>query len=222
MIEFIQQAEALGVDEIWLGDEGPARDPLSVLAAAAIRTRSIRLGVGITNPYVRHPAMTAVSMMTVHELSGGRAVLGLGVGGNLALGPGQLVRGHPRADRPAAVRLSGGHRRFAGGRSRTCTSFDDRRRSATRPGLGCPCPDRHSPGAPRTRPASSQYRHLAPADRYSAGPRSQCHHVRRDASRVEVRLRLNASATQRVPPASGNSNLLWPSAANERAHGTNA
>ena len=29
MVEFIQQAEDLGLDEIWLGDEGPARDPLA-------------------------------------------------------------------------------------------------------------------------------------------------------------------------------------------------
>jgi len=104
MIEFIQQAEALGLDEIWLGDEGPARDPLSVLAAAATRTRSIRLGVGITNPYVRHPAITAVSMMTVHELSGGRAVLGLGVGGNLALGPLGITPVHPLATVRTALR----------------------------------------------------------------------------------------------------------------------
>ena len=104
MIEFIQQAEALGLDEIWLGDEGPARDPLSVLAAAATRTRSIRLGVGITNAYVRHPAMTAVSMMTVHELSGGRAVLGLGVGGNLALGPLGITPVHPLATVRTALR----------------------------------------------------------------------------------------------------------------------
>jgi 5,10-methylenetetrahydromethanopterin reductase len=87
MVEHIQQAEDLGLDEIWLGDEGPARDPLSVLAAAATRTSRIRLAVGITNPYVRHPATTAVAMMTVHELSAGRAILGLGVGGNLALSP---------------------------------------------------------------------------------------------------------------------------------------
>lgn len=104
MIEFIQQAEALGLDEVWLGDEGPARDPLSVLAAAATRTRSIRLGVGITNPYVRHPAMTAVSMMTVHELSGGRAMLGLGVGGNLALGPLGITPVHPLATVRTALR----------------------------------------------------------------------------------------------------------------------
>jgi 5,10-methylenetetrahydromethanopterin reductase len=97
MVEFIEHAEALGLDEIWLGDEGPARDPLSVLAAAAIRTSTIRLAVGITNPYVRHPAATAVSMMTVHELSGGRAILGLGVGGSLALSPLGISPVHPLA-----------------------------------------------------------------------------------------------------------------------------
>ncbi len=97
MVEFIQYAEELGLDEIWLGDEGPARDPLSVLAAAASRTRRIRLAVGITNPYVRHPATTAVAMMTVHELSGGRAILGLGVGGSLALSPLGISPVHPLA-----------------------------------------------------------------------------------------------------------------------------
>jgi|SRR5579859_1457189 len=97
MVAFIQQAEDLGLDEIWLGDEGPARDPLSVLAAAATRTERIRLAVGITNPYVRHPAAIAVSMMTVHELSGGRAILGLGVGGSLALGPLGISPDHPLA-----------------------------------------------------------------------------------------------------------------------------
>ena len=104
MVEFIQHAESLGLDEVWLGDEGPARDPLSVLAAAATSTRSIRLAVGITNPYVRHPVMTAVSMMTVHELSAGRAVLGLGVGGNMALDPLGLTATRPLATMREALR----------------------------------------------------------------------------------------------------------------------
>jgi 5,10-methylenetetrahydromethanopterin reductase len=104
LVEFIQYAESLGLDEVWLGDEGPARDPLSVLAAAATHTRSIRLAVGITNPYVRHPAATAVSMMTVHELSQGRAMLGLGVGGDLALGPLGLSPTHPLATMTTALK----------------------------------------------------------------------------------------------------------------------
>jgi 5,10-methylenetetrahydromethanopterin reductase len=97
MVEFLEYAEQIGLDEVWLGDEGPARDPLSVLAGAAVRTRSIKLAVGITNPYARHPAATAISMMTVHELSGGRAILGLGVGGSLALSPLGISPVHPLA-----------------------------------------------------------------------------------------------------------------------------
>jgi 5,10-methylenetetrahydromethanopterin reductase len=103
LVEFIEHAEAIGLDELWLGDEGPARDPLSVLAAAAVRTKRIRLAVGITNPYVRHPAMTAVSMMSVHELSQGRAILGLGVGGGMALDPFGLTATHPLATMRRAI-----------------------------------------------------------------------------------------------------------------------
>lgn len=103
MVELIRHAESIGLDEIWLGDEGPARDPLAILAAAATQTRSIRLAVGVTNPYARHPAATAVSMMTINELSGGRAILGLGVGGDLALAPFGIVPTQPLATVRRAV-----------------------------------------------------------------------------------------------------------------------
>lgn len=108
MVEHIEQAESLGLDEIWLGDEGPARDPLAVLAAAALRTRSIRLGIGVTNPYIRHPASTAVAMMTVHELAQGRALLGIGVGGSVALDPFGITPTHPLATLRAALRTMRG------------------------------------------------------------------------------------------------------------------
>src|SRR5579864_5572588 len=105
IVSYVEQAEALGMDEIWLGDEGPSRDPLPVLAAAASRTERIQLAVGITNPYVRHPVSTAVAMMTVNELSGGRAILGLGVGGSLSLGPLGITALHPLATVRDALRL---------------------------------------------------------------------------------------------------------------------
>jgi len=252
-----------------------------VLAAAATRTRSIRLGVGITNPYVRHPAMTAVSMMTVHELSGGRAVLGLGVRWQPGARPLGITPVHPlatvRTDCAPSARMVRGERNdgysppatamtapdlpmyigsrgplinrlasraadgafvaglpvsqlaevvgwarsvrdisialyvnvafdaedverarpqmvwalvnsseatlaltgqpraafqvatdaLAGGRSRACSSSDDRRRAATRPRVGRPTQIATGPGAPRTRPASREYRHLAPAARHT-------------------------------------------------------
>jgi 5,10-methylenetetrahydromethanopterin reductase len=104
-VDTIAAAEEQGIDEAWLGDEGPARDPFALLAAAARVTGRIRLGVGVTNPYLRHPASTAASAVTVHELSGGRAVLGIGPGGQLALGPAQVERVRPLAATRRAVRI---------------------------------------------------------------------------------------------------------------------
>ncbi len=72
---------------MWIADEGVSREPMIVLAAAARETDRIRLGVGITSPVLRHPGALAASISTLDELSGGRAMLGLGVGGELSLDP---------------------------------------------------------------------------------------------------------------------------------------
>ncbi len=87
LVDLARHVEDLGLDELWVGDEGPARDPFAVLAAAAVVTDRIRLATGVTNPYVRHPGVTAASMLTIHELSGGRTVLGVGAGGQMSLSP---------------------------------------------------------------------------------------------------------------------------------------
>ena len=95
LVDLARHLEDLGLDELWLGDEGPARDPFAVLAAAAVVTDRIRLATGITNPYVRHPGVAAASMLTIHELSGGRAVLGVGAGGHMSLSPFGLQPSRP-------------------------------------------------------------------------------------------------------------------------------
>jgi 5,10-methylenetetrahydromethanopterin reductase len=98
LVDAIVAAEEAGLDEVWLADEGVAREPVVVLAAAATRTTRIRLATGITSPVLRHPGAIASSTASLDELSGGRAVLGLGVGGHLALDPFGL-----RAERPVAL-----------------------------------------------------------------------------------------------------------------------
>lgn len=95
LVELVVAAEAGGLDEFWLGDEGPAREPFTVLSAAATATTTIRLATGITNPYVRAPGLAATTALTIHELSGGRMILGVGAGGQLSLDPLEL-----RADKP--------------------------------------------------------------------------------------------------------------------------
>lgn len=98
LVDAVVAAERLGLDEVWIADEGVARDPVPVLAAAAHRTRRIRLATGITSPLLRHPGALAATAATLDELSDGRAVLGLGVGGQLSLGPFGVT-----AERPVAV-----------------------------------------------------------------------------------------------------------------------
>ena len=56
-------------------------DPLIALAAAASVTRTIRLGTGVALPAQREPIVTAKAVATLQNLSGGRFVLGVGVGG---------------------------------------------------------------------------------------------------------------------------------------------
>ena len=87
LIDAVVAAEEAGIDEVWIADEGVAREPLPVLAAAAMRTSTIRLAIGITSPLLRHAGALASSMATLDELSNGRATLGLGVGGHESLGP---------------------------------------------------------------------------------------------------------------------------------------
>lgn len=98
IVEAVVRAEQLGLDEIWIADEGVSREPLPLLAAAAVRTSRIRLAIGITSPLLRHPGALAASIATLDELAPGRAVLGLGVGGHLSLAPFGIA-----TDRPVGV-----------------------------------------------------------------------------------------------------------------------
>lgn len=97
LVDAVVAADEAGVDEIWVADEGVARDPLVVLSAAAPRTRRVRLGVGITSPLLRHPGALGSTIATLDELSGGRAMLGLGVGGTESLDPFALTFERPVA-----------------------------------------------------------------------------------------------------------------------------
>ncbi len=67
--------------ELVLVPEAWGRDALVLLGALAARTTRIGLGTGIVNVYSRSPALLAMAAATLDEISGGRAVLGLGVSG---------------------------------------------------------------------------------------------------------------------------------------------
>lgn len=95
IVDAIVRLEAHGVDEVWIADEGVAREPFALLAAAARETSKITLAVGITSPLLRHPGAVAATAKTVDELSHGRVILGWGVGGQESLGPFGLSTNRP-------------------------------------------------------------------------------------------------------------------------------
>jgi len=80
-----QRAEALGFDSLWVGDHiafhVPIPDSLAMLAFAAGVTERVKLGTAVYLLPLRHPTLIAKTSATVDLLSGGRLVLGVGVGG---------------------------------------------------------------------------------------------------------------------------------------------
>jgi 5,10-methylenetetrahydromethanopterin reductase len=79
--EFAAQAEELGFEGIWVADsQSVFREAFVALTLCATRTERIRLATGVTNPITRHPAVLASSFATIDELSGGRGIIGIGVG----------------------------------------------------------------------------------------------------------------------------------------------
>jgi 5,10-methylenetetrahydromethanopterin reductase len=57
-----------------------AVDPYVALTMCAERTTKLQLGIGVTNPVTRHPAVTAAAMATLQIASRGRAQMGIGRG----------------------------------------------------------------------------------------------------------------------------------------------
>ena len=73
-------AEEKGFDFLLLADSPVVSDVYINLTLCAMNTSRIKLGTGVLTPLTRHPATNTGSMMTLNELSKGRAILGIGTG----------------------------------------------------------------------------------------------------------------------------------------------
>ena len=92
LLECARGAEEAGMDDLWVqdhiaippddaeGSNGRYLDPLATLAWLAASTQKIGLGTGVLVAPYRPPLPTAKSIATIQELSGGRVLLGVGVG----------------------------------------------------------------------------------------------------------------------------------------------
>jgi probable F420-dependent oxidoreductase len=75
---FVAHAAELGYGALWVG-EGAGRDPFAQLAAVAHVSGSMALGTSIVNIFGRDAMSSRMGAMTMHELTGGRFAMGLGV-----------------------------------------------------------------------------------------------------------------------------------------------
>jgi 5,10-methylenetetrahydromethanopterin reductase len=79
-VELARAAEAAGLASIWFAENPFQRGVMATGGACAAATRRLRIGTGVVNPFSRHPALIAMEFGALDELSGNRAVLGLGSG----------------------------------------------------------------------------------------------------------------------------------------------
>ncbi len=80
MLERVKLAEDNGYDTAWLADERFYREVYSCLTYFAQHTSRVKVGPCVTDPYARHPALTAMAIATLDEISNRRAILGIGAG----------------------------------------------------------------------------------------------------------------------------------------------
>ena len=80
-VRFAVQAEQAGLPIIGMGDVPSVfREAYGLLMACALATSKVQLGPTVTNPVIRHPYITASSIATIDEASGGRAFVVIGTG----------------------------------------------------------------------------------------------------------------------------------------------
>jgi len=75
-----RMVERHGFDCLWHSNERFYREMFVRMTVSTLATSRIGIGGAIAEPYAVHPAVTAQSLATVHEVSGGRAAIAMGAG----------------------------------------------------------------------------------------------------------------------------------------------
>ncbi len=79
-IELAKIAEANGYHCVWFAENAFGRGVLPAASACAMATQRVGIGIGVFNPYNRHPTLMAMEIGALDELAQGRARLGIGSG----------------------------------------------------------------------------------------------------------------------------------------------
>jgi 5,10-methylenetetrahydromethanopterin reductase len=101
-VALARRAEELRLSEVWLPESGHGRGMFTVAASVAAATRHVRIGIGIVNPFWRHPSLIAMEAAALDEASQGRVLLGLGAALWTLRALGEA---DPRTERPLGAML---------------------------------------------------------------------------------------------------------------------
>ena len=80
LIQECREGEALGLGTVFLSERFNIKEIATISGVAGAVTSRMRIATGVTNHNTRHPIVTASFATTMHRLTGGRFVLGLGRG----------------------------------------------------------------------------------------------------------------------------------------------
>jgi probable F420-dependent oxidoreductase len=80
LIQECVDGEALGLGTVFLSERFNIKEIATISGVAGAVTERMRIATGVTNHNTRHPVVTASYATTMHRLTGGRFVLGLGRG----------------------------------------------------------------------------------------------------------------------------------------------
>jgi 5,10-methylenetetrahydromethanopterin reductase len=126
--EAARAAEAEGWDgQVFMDSQSLCCDPYAAMGVWAAATERLKLAPGVTNPFTRHPAVTATAIATIQAISGGRAVLGMGRGDSALAYLGRAPVTLPafeRALKDLQILLSGGQVVFDGEGHAAAPSLD--------------------------------------------------------------------------------------------------
>ncbi len=79
--EYARLAEQHGFESFWVHENPFIKDAVTLLSQAISTTKKIRVGSGCVSVVTRHPLLATTTFVTLNEASGGRVVMGVGLGG---------------------------------------------------------------------------------------------------------------------------------------------
>ena len=83
LVELGQQAEGCGIHGVWVSNHLDGRDPFVNFVPLAERTTTLHMGPTALSPFEVHPLKMANLLLTLNEISGGRAHVTVGGDGTI-------------------------------------------------------------------------------------------------------------------------------------------